>query len=180
MNTFATAVSLGAIASVIVLAAATLEMYRSLQQVQQALHLTDENQEVDISELSTRDLHELGFPKVLVDQKHVVLFVSPKCGTCETLMRGLAGTVPSYLSIVVACPTLDEGSEWIARFGFQPNAHLYLDAGSVMTSEIGIRITPLALLTQEGRVEKAVTVPSLRKLLSLGDKGARLRLSGPV
>lgn len=94
------------------------------------------------------------------DPPRVLLFVSSGCATCQRLIDEVgspAWTVPSVLL-------------WTDRAApAERNGVAVLDDGPRISAELGIRVTPFALVADEaGRIVRAGPVSSLR---ALGDFG---------
>lgn len=96
------------------------------------------------------------------DPPRVLLFVSSGCATCQRLMDEVgspAWTVPSALL----------WTDHTASAPAERNGVAVLDDGPRISAELGIRVTPFALVADEaGRIVRAGPINSLR---SLGDLG---------
>jgi hypothetical protein len=97
-------------------------------------------------------------------QPQVLLFVSSGCGSCRKLLEELASpswTVPTALLWTDAAPAT----------AVTPPRTIALDNGAKISAELGIRVTPFGLVTDEaGQVVQAMPINSLRSLSSLNGR----------
>ncbi len=146
---------------------AMVEMFRHVQQIRTHLDLVDRPLPLDLGARQGAQPSAIGLPAVLDGaQTAMVLFLSNTCATCRSIAAALRGAVPQTLWVVVEPVFNDDADLFVEEFALQ-NERVLVDQESRIAGQLGLDITPSAIFIQDGRIERAQTVPSSRQLFSV-------------
>lgn len=164
-------VILATIASIVSLTAlaACVELLESLRQLQERIGLDDSPRAIDLPSAIGEKASDFGLPKHGSSASYVVLFVSPVCETCYTIVSRFRGKVPQGVDLVVTATTPEIGRGFLAEFDLSDDA-AFVDSDRSLVDELGISSTPSALVVEDDLITKCLTVPSHRALLDLVDQ----------
>jgi hypothetical protein len=106
----------------------------------------------------------------LADQSWAALLVlSPICATCNKVAAELAEypreRLGESLGIVVSCGSRDAGDEFIDRYSLGHLPHLVDEGGAWVTRSFGVKMSPSALVLEEGVLTEAYTFGKVEALL---------------
>lgn len=155
---------------VFLLLGALVELYRSVEQLREHSGLLDRPRPVDLVSSGIRP-STVGLPAHLDGVPGaVVLFLSDKCATCRSIAAALDGAVPRDVVLVLDAGGAAEaagGAELTLRYDL--GERVVVDHDRVIADRLGIRITPVAVVVEQGRLVRASTVPSTRQMYALLD-----------
>ncbi|MDI6103372.1 hypothetical protein QLQ12_32660 [Actinoplanes sp. NEAU-A12] len=143
-----------------------VEMYRTIEQLREFGGLVDRPVPLDLPK--NRTPSKAGLPAELdTTVRAVVLLLSDRCGTCRALAGSLDGAVNEDLYLIVEPGTgVDGASELALTYRLDP-ARTVIDETGDISSGVGIRVTPAAIVIENGRMTRASTVPSTRQLTDI-------------
>jgi hypothetical protein len=161
---------------------ALAEAYRDIRQLREQLGATDKPVPVELGKGQGGLPSSHGLPADLDSAvRAVVVFVDSHCGTCRMIMSSLAGSLPGGMWLAVMSDSTSEASQWLAETGFHESPSL-ARVVSIKPAEferhLGMRITPLAVIVEHGRLASAHTVPSVRQFYAMVP--TTLSLSAPT
>lgn len=166
-----------------VLLGVVIELHRDVRQLRDAAGILDRPLEVELGAVAGARPSDYGFPPSAdAAGAAVVLFLSDRCGTCHALARGLNGTVPPGLWVVLEARSPASAAEFLADYEFDEastDARLLVDVEGRIASRMGLRTTPVGFRVVNGRFVSATTVPSRRYLTSILSDRVRLDPSDP-
>lgn len=162
-----------------VLFGALIELFEQVKQLRRFLDLEDRITPIDIGDRVGELPSEFGLPPDLdTAGSGLVLTLSTKCATCQTLAATLrGGRLPPDTWLVVV-PVIGDGREFIDAYELH-GERVLVDEGQRLTRGLGIEVSPSALFVSEGRLAGAQTVPSVRQLRAILPKNNKPR-SGPL
>lgn len=134
-----------------------LEQSGNLEQAGNHAPATTAAADAPYGHLLGKDLHDLtGAPR----HTHVLLVLSTHCGSCRRVLEDVAS--PSWTASTALLWTDSQ------QAGVAPDGVTVLENGPRISSELGIRVTPFALVADKaGRVVTAAPVRRLRSLARL-------------
>ena len=152
------------IVAVVLLLGAQVELLEQLKQLRRVFGLEDGSKPIALPEWSGRMAHEAGFPRQLVsEQAALVLFVSNTCATCHTLAEGMrGGRLPDNLWLVIV-NVRDTGEDFQSRYALYGD-RIVTEGGQEIMKNLGISLTPIAVILTRGEIQRAQTIPSLHQL----------------
>ena len=160
---------------------AGIELFRDVHQLREAAGILDRPVDVDIGAAAGTRPSRHGLPAALdAAASAVVLFLSDRCATCNSLAEGLGGAVPPGLCVVLEARSPDSAQEFLGSFGLDPQAEgdrLLVDAAGIIAQSLGLRLTPVVFRVEDGLLRGATTAPSRRYLSSIIP--TRVRLEPP-
>jgi len=106
----------------------------------------------------------------LADQSWAALLVlSPICATCNKVAAELTGypqeRLGESIGIVVSCSSRDTGDAFIDRYSLGHLPHLVDEGGVWVTESFGVKMSPSALVLEEGVLTEAYTFGKVDALL---------------
>jgi hypothetical protein len=158
-------------ALVVVLLGALVELFKQVQQIRAELQLDGSagTTPIGLGERQGVAPSAIGLPAELDEAGGaIVLFLSDRCTTCRSIAASLQGAVPPGVWIVaepVAGVDADAGA-FLEEFRLGGGRTL-IDSESGIADRLSLDITPAAVFVENGRLERAETVPSPRRLSSL-------------
>lgn len=162
----ASVVILGAL--VFLLLGSQVEMYRTIEQLREHSGLIDQSIPISLARIGSRP-SSAGLPESLDSAvRGVVLLLSDKCATCRSIAASLDGALPRELTVVVEPDHPGEPSDLVMSYQLDPERTI-IDPERRVSGRLGIRTTPVAVVVENGRLMRATTVPSSRRLHSLLD-----------
>ncbi|MGH3927440.1 MAG: hypothetical protein ACRDTT_32020 [Pseudonocardiaceae bacterium] len=162
----ASVVILGAL--VFLLLGAQVEMYRTIEQLREHSGLIDQSVPIALSRVGSRP-SSVGLPESLDSTvSGVVLLLSDKCSTCRSIAASLDGALPRDLVLVVEPDQPGEPSDLTTSYQLDPERTI-IDPHRRISDGLGINTTPVAVVIENGRLVRASTVPSSRRLHGLLD-----------
>ncbi len=150
-----------------------VEMYRSIEQLREYGGLVDRPIPLDVP--SDRTPSSVGLPAALdTAVRGVVLLLSDRCGTCRSLAASLDGRVNPDLFLVVEPGKGASGaSDLMVSYQLDPERTV-IDREGDIASGLGLKVTPAAVVIENGRMTRASSVPSSRQLeVILSSVGAK-------
>lgn len=96
----------------------------------------------------------------LNNQPHLVLFVSPDCGICQNVLRGLGAVlVPrGYERVFVVCQSSEAAANsYLDGFGLSRVSRVS-DVDGMLSREIGVREIPFAVLLDGDNVARRTAI----------------------
>lgn len=97
-----------------------------------------------------------------------LVVLSPICATCNKVAAELS-TFPAErlgtFGIVVSCGVRQAGDEFVSRYALDRLPHLVDEGGAWVAGNFGVKMSPSALLFEEGRLAEAYTFGKLEPLL---------------
>jgi hypothetical protein len=150
---------------------AVAEAFRDIAQLRRETGVIDELHAVDLGEAFDRQPSSFGLdPSLDCASEALVLFVDTRCQTCQLIVRSLNGALPLGTSLILFAESDERGIHWLDSNGFVTDRLCELPV-RVATPEdpnpLGVDITPLAVLVQNGKIARALAVPSTRRFYSL-------------
>ena len=162
-----------------VLFGALIELFEQVKQLRRFLDLEDRVTQLDIGERVGERPSEFGLPQSLdTAERGIVLTLSTKCATCQTLAATLRGGELPPDTWLLVVPVTGDGREFIDAYELYGDRVL-VDEGQRLTRGLGIEVSPSALFISDGRLADAQTVPSVRQLRAILPRYGRAR-SGPL
>lgn len=153
---------------------ALAEAYRDIRQIREASGALDKPMPVDLGHLVGRAPSSCGLDANLDSTVGAVaVFLEKHCNTCNMILRGLNGSVPAGMWLVIISESVDDAVTWLRSVaialgedGLAPHRVTVLSRQQVESS-FGEVVTPLAVEIQNGRLTWARTVPSVRQFYAL-------------
>lgn len=98
----------------------------------------------------------------------LLLFVSPSCGVCAQVLRGVAALIGDEAQLIVVSQADEEASyAYLLEHGLG-DALLVADPDGALSNELGVRETPVAVVTEPaGMTLQSAIVNSARQVESL-------------
>ncbi|ACU74552.1 hypothetical protein Caci_5694 [Catenulispora acidiphila DSM 44928] len=151
---------------VFLLFGAQIELFRTVEQIRDYAGLIDRPEPVSLGAAVGTAPSDYGLPAYL-DSAHraVVLFLSDKCATCRSIAAALDGALPRGVVVVIDAGPNGTPDLTLA-FQLDPERTV-VDAGRTIMDALGLNITPLGVVVQDGRLVRASTLPSTRQLYTL-------------
>lgn len=151
---------------------ALAEAYRDLRQIRENAGLVDKPTPVDMGEVQNKLPSTCGLaPELDSVAQAVVVYLDRRCGTCRMIVDSLSGGLPRGMWLVLVASSKEECLSWFAETGLdQRNNHerrVMLMSGDEMQHHLGTVLTPLAIEVENGRLARAVTVPSVRQFYAM-------------
>jgi hypothetical protein len=151
---------------------ALAEAYRDVRQLREFSGALDDSMPVDLGEARDTAPSSNGLSTDLdFAVRAVVVFLDSHCGTCKLIVDSLNGGIPKGIWLVAVAESVEAAHDWLAASGIKPSSPA-MDRVTVMLpgeveQKFGIRITPLAIEIENGRLTRARTVPSIRRFYAL-------------
>jgi hypothetical protein len=150
-----------------VLFGALIELFEQVKQLRRFLDLEDRVTPIDIGDKVGELPSEFGLPQDLDTAGYgLVLTLSTKCATCQTLAATLRGGALPPDTWLVVVPVIGDGREFIDAYELY-GERVLVDEGQQLTRKLGIEVSPSVLFISEGRLAGAQTVPSVRQLRAI-------------
>ncbi len=153
---------------------ALAEAYRDIRQLREASGLLDTPMPVDLGHLAGRAPSSCGLDSDLdLAVGAVTVFLEKHCNTCNMILRGLKGSIPAGMWLVIISESVDDAVAWLRESGIALGAdgldrhRLAVLSRQQVESSFGEVVTPLAVEIQNGRLMWARTVPSVRQFYAL-------------
>jgi hypothetical protein len=151
---------------------ALAEAYRDIRQIRERAGVIDRNAPVDLGPALGQAPSSLGLDPTLDSAvQAVVVYLNDRCGTCRSIVGSLAGQIPAGMWLVIIADAVDAAFDWLNTDGAMAGSP---DAARVLTStpeeaeqNLGLLLTPLALVIEHGRLSRAMTIPSVRQFYVL-------------
>jgi hypothetical protein len=145
---------------------ALVELYRQVQQIRVFLDMVDNPESVELPAKGRRP-GTVGFPAELdTARRAAVLVLSNKCLTCRTLAERIRGDrLPPGLWIMVV-PVLGDVTAFVAEFELV-GPRVFVDHDQHISENLGIEMTPVAVVVEDGLLAEAQTVPTVRQMNEL-------------
>jgi hypothetical protein len=164
----ATIVVFGAL--VLLLLGAQVELYRSVQQLREYSGLLDRSIPIELPRLRTRP-SSAGLPAFLdTTVSAVVLFLSDKCATCRSIAAAFDGSMPRNVVVVLDAggdgAGMPQPPELALTYRFDQDRTV-LDLDKRIADGLNVKVTPAAIVVENGRMVRGSTVPSTRQLYAL-------------
>ncbi|MGH3912403.1 MAG: hypothetical protein ACRDTC_03170 [Pseudonocardiaceae bacterium] len=151
---------------VFLLLGAQIEMYRTIEQLRDHSGLIDLSIPLSLPRVGARP-SSVGLPESLDSAvRGVVLLLSDRCATCRSIAASLDGALPRDLVLVVEPGQPDEPSGLTTSYQLDPERTI-IDSMGRISGGLGIKTTPVAVVIENGRLVRATTVPSSRRLHGL-------------
>jgi hypothetical protein len=101
----------------------------------------------------------------------VVVYLENRCGTCRSILSTLDGGIPNGIWLVIVAGSAAAASDWLAETAIEPHTpagrRVMITSAEEAEENIGVRITPLAIEIENGRLVRARTIPSVRQFYAL-------------
>ena len=163
---------------------ALAEAYRDIRQLREFVGAVDESFPVDLGEARDAVPSRYGL-RVDLDSaaRAVVVFLDSHCGTCRQIAGSLGGAIPDGMWLVTVAESAGAAYEWLAdQAGIEAGSAAMTRVMATTPDEVernfGLRITPLAIEIEDGRMTRAKTVPSVRRFYALAP--TMLTLEKPI
>lgn len=167
------------VAFAFVLLGAQIELFEQVKGIRRFLDLEDRVTDLELELIGAKP-SQVGLPAELdhVDSG-VVLLLSNKCATCQTLAATLrGGRIPAGIWLLVV-PVTGDGSDFIDAYELH-GERVLIDRDELIVNRLGLDVTPAAVFVENGRLAKAQTVPSVRHLRTLPPTSRSLRSPSPA
>lgn len=152
---------------VFLLLGALIEMYRDLAQVREYSGLLDRPLPIELGDRQGTRPSAWGLPPALDKaQRALVVLLSDRCATCRTIMASLNGTVPEHVVLVLEPPGGMGDSELAIQITTGSD-RVVIDREHSIADRLQIQLTPSALVVEDGVIDRALTVPSVRQFEAL-------------
>ncbi|MCA1602994.1 MAG: hypothetical protein LC776_15625 [Acidobacteria bacterium] len=152
---------------VLVLLSAQVEMYRNLEQLRVQTGMIDRGAPVDLGKAQGRMPSSFGLPADLDRElSALILFLSDKCLVCRSIVAAFDGNVPPGVFIVIDPGTASRDMKFTAAFAVD-ESNMLVDWETAVFRRVGIKTTPTGVVVENGRLARAVTLPSTRDFFSL-------------
>lgn len=140
-----------------------VEMYRTVEQLREYSGLVDRPLPLDLPDERTPS--RVGLPATLDSAvRGVVLLLSDRCGTCRSIAAALDGAVnPDLVLVVEPGQGADGAGELALMYRLDPERTV-VDRDGGISGALGIKVTPAAIIIENGEMVRASTVPSTRQL----------------
>lgn len=151
---------------------ALAEAYRDLRQIRENAGLVDKPTPVDMGGLQNKLASTCGLaPELDSIVQAVVVYLDRRCGTCRMIVDSLSGGLPRGMWLVLVLSAKEEGPGWLAETGLDQRNDLgrrvmFMSADE-MQHHLGTVLTPLAIEVENGRLTRAVTIPSVRQFYAM-------------
>lgn len=153
---------------VFLLLGALVEMYRDLAQVREYSGLLDRPVPVEIGDRKGTRPSEWGLPSSLdTERRALVMFLSDTCATCRTIVTSLNGTVPDHVVLVLEPGAKGATGEYVAPIAAAGSNRVVIDLDRSIAERLQIQMSPTALVIENGTIDHAITVPSVRQFDAL-------------
>lgn len=151
---------------------ALTEAYRDIRQLREFAGALDDAVPVDLGEARDAVPSSRGLSADLDSAvRAVVVFLDSHCGTCKMIVDSLNGGIPKGIWLVAVTEPAEAAYEWLAEAGIKEGTAAMERVMVMLPGDVeqnfGIRITPLAIDIENGRLSRARTVPSIRRFYSL-------------
>ena len=157
---------------------ATVELFRSVDQLRRFSGFDEDVVAVDLGNAKSRSIGAVGLPNRLISADlRVLLFLSDKCATCRTIAQELGARYPAGLAVVLIPSQADAAKEWKVAFDFDERS-TFVDSTHSVVNAIGVRVTPVAIMVENGVLSRGVTVSSYRQIQSYLSK--QVPITGPL
>jgi hypothetical protein len=158
-------------ALVVVLLGALVELYKQVQQIRAQLDMDGAaaSTPIDLKERQGVPPSSVGLPRALDDAGGaIVLFLSDRCITCRAIANVMQASVPQGVWVVAEPVSgIDEDAEeFVREFGLGGDRTL-VDRQSAIAEQLDLDVTPAAIYIENGRLERAETVPSSQRYTSI-------------
>jgi hypothetical protein len=158
-------VALGLLAAALFIAyGALVELYRTVEQVRAHAGALDSRTKLDVS-VSRHDLASSGLPNdVILADRALLMILSDRCGTCESIAERLAGGPPKDAWIVLQPYNSQSAAKWLDDHDFGDSPRVIVDDRERVIDALNIRLSPAVVRLRNGSVVAAHTLPSSRRL----------------
>lgn len=158
--------------AVFLLFGALAEAYRDIRQLREAAGITDQPMPVDLGRVRDAVPSSLGLHPDLDSAVHaVVVYLENRCGTCRSILSTLDGGIPNGIWLVIVAGSAAEASDWLAETAIEAHTpagrRVMISSAEEAERNLGVRITPLAIEIENGRLVRARTIPSVRQFYAL-------------
>jgi hypothetical protein len=157
-----------------VLLGAQIELFDQVKQLRRFLDLEDRITVLELGAAKGARPSGFGLPTDIDEaDRALVLLLSNKCASCQTLaatMRG--GHLPPNTWVVVV-PVTGDGHEFLEAYQLEGAPRVLVDKDDRITGALGVEVTPAGLLIENGRLVAAQTVPSVRHLRAIQPTGKK-------
>ena len=167
---------LGAV--VFLLFGAQVELFQTVRQLRDYAGLIDRSEPVALGAAEGAVPSDYGLPAFL-DSAHgaAILFLSDKCATCRSIAAALDGALPRGVVAVIDPGPAGGPPDLTVAFQLDPERTV-IDADRAIMTALGLNMTPLGVVVQEGRLTRASTLPSTRLLYTLLESAIPRRGAG--
>lgn len=151
---------------------ALAEAYRDIRQLRESFGLIDKAMPVDLGKVRDAAPSSLGLHPDLDSAVHaVVVYLESRCGTCRMIVSSLNGGIPNGIWLVVIAESPQAAFDWLAEANISPDSpaarRVMISSADEVDRHLGVRLTPLAIEIEHGRLERAKTIPSARQFYAL-------------
>lgn len=151
---------------------ALAESYRDIRQLREYFGMIDKPAPIDLGASRDKIPSHSGMHPELDSAAHaVVVYLESRCGTCRSIVSSLNGGIPNGMWLIIIAESADAAFEWLAEAQIAKDS---VSAGRVMVASaqevehhLGVRVTPLAIEIENGRLARAKTVPSVRQFYAM-------------
>jgi hypothetical protein len=151
------------IVAVVLLLGAQIELLEQVKQMRRVFGLEDGSKPIELPEWVGRDASEAGLPELAGESWSLVLFISNTCATCHTLADGMrGGQLPEHLWVAIA-NVRDTGHDFQQEFALY-GERIIVDESAVIMTKLGLSVTPVGLVLENGKIQRCLTIPSLHQL----------------
>lgn len=158
----------------VILLGAQVEQFEQLKQLRRVLDLEDRSEPIDLGVVVGSRASAFGLPAQF---DHVtdglVLFLSNRCATCHVLAAALHGGDLPPRTWVVVVPISGDADNFIDKYELR-GERILVDKQGEIVEQLGLSVTPSALIVQDGLVIGAHTVPSVKQLKASVPPGDRV------
>jgi hypothetical protein len=156
---------------IFVLFCALLELFQDVRQMRDALAILDRPAPIDIGRVAGTAPSAYGLPPQLDAAKGaLLLFLSDKCSTCRVLAATIGGSMAAGLWIVVEASSPHAAELFVENYGLAQGIEdhrVIIDPAGTIAGQLRLNTTPVAYRIENGLFTDAMTVPSVRNLVSL-------------
>jgi len=147
---------------------AQVEMFRDVQQLREYAGLIDRPAPVGLGAAAGGRPSGFGLPDALdAALGAVVVVLSDKCATCRSIAAALDGSMPPDLTVVIN-PGGVPYPDLVTTYRLDAQRTL-IDHDEAIAGRLGLKITPVGIVIENGRLARATTLPSTRQLYHLLD-----------
>lgn len=163
MNWIVAIVGAVALLGLAVCCAALVEVFRNIAELRVALNLQDKPTAIKLDAIGAR-CDEVGLPEsIAAEPSSIVVFLSPKCGTCLTIADAFRGGSPETVWFVLSgTPSSEIRAALVASA-----PRVVLDDDDAIANRLGLHVTPSVLTMTFGEISRAQAVASARQVLGM-------------
>lgn len=147
---------------------ALAEAYRDIRQIRELTGAVDEPVPIGLGPAQDAQPSQMGLhPDLDHAARAMVIFLESRCGTCRLILTSLNGGIPLGVWLVAIGDSPEAAGQWLRESGFDVTAlgrsNLTAVSADAINAGLGVRVTPLAIEIEHGKLLRARSIPSVRQ-----------------